>query len=690
MCWKAGEKHNAEKSRQKGRSAMLEQTRRGFIKTVGAGGIAGAIALGAVNAGNGMALAAESSNGADNTSSTTSADAGSVATNSAGGAEPVAVYTADVCVVGGGNSGLAAAVEAAQNGMGVVLLEKQGSTGGGGVGTEGVFAVGSDMQKEAGIEIEPAEVIATEMEYSHNRANGQKWLDMIHASGDNVSWLKDCGVNFTGVVDDYHGGKYKTFHWFGENRAHDDYTPAMTKTAEDLGVEILTWTPATSLLQDDNGAIRGVLAEKQNGDVIEVDAPAVILATGGFANNDEYLQEGGFSDTTDVVRFLYGFDGDGVRMAEEVGGADNIPRMSGLMQLTVSGAPGGEYGTFGQGDGLVVAGHAAQSIWINEYGERFCAESSGVENWMADMIPSLVHARLYSIYDAKIFKDAFDGMIAPRIDWEATQQELAERIEENPYNDFFSADTLDELIEKACDACGLDPDTVKKTVDDYQAMCDAGADSDFGKPVEYLQKLENPPYYFCRMPQACMVTFGGIRTNREMEVVDKAGKAIAGLYSCGVDSADLWPNVYTINVPGGCNANNISSGRFAGKHAAEYVGDAKAGSVASTGDTSASSPDVSWPAPDGSWADGSYTDTERGMFGDITVTVTIEGGKITDVSQENELETSYVGVAAMEEVLIPAVIDQQTCDVDTVAGATMTSNGFRTAVQKCLEEATGK
>ena len=85
---------------------------------------------------------------------------------------------------------------------GVVVLEKQGCTGGGGIGTEGLFAVGSDMQKEAGIEIEPAAVISCEMNYSHNRANGQKWMDIIRNSGENVAWLRDCGVNFTGVVDD--------------------------------------------------------------------------------------------------------------------------------------------------------------------------------------------------------------------------------------------------------------------------------------------------------------------------------------------------------------------------------------------------------------------------------------------------------------------------------------------------------
>lgn len=653
----------------------MDITRRNFL------GIAGATGIAAAAAGAGLVGCAPASQSSGSNSESQEGSSQSVTRN------VVATYTCDICICGAGNSGLSAAVEAAQQGLGVVVLEKHGGTGGGGIGTEGVFAVNSTMQQEAGIQIEPAEIISTEMNYSHNRANGLKWLDLVQASGENITWLKECGVNFTGVVDDYHGGQFETFHWFGENRAHDDFSPAMTQTAKDAGVQFLMNCPATDLIQDESGAITGVYAQKLNGDYVQVNAKAVVLATGGFANNDEYLQEGGFSDTTNVKRFLYGYDGDGVRMAMEAGGASNIPRMSGLMQLTVSGAPGGEYGTFGRGDGLVVAGHNAASMWINEDGERFCAESAGVENWMADMIPSLMHQKLYSIYDAKIFKDAYDGMIAPRIDWEATQEELQQRIDENPYNDFFSADTLEELAQKACDALELDYDTVIESINTYNDMCDAGDDAYFGKPAEYMQKLENPPFYFCYMPQACMVTFGGIRTNRKMEVVDKTGKAIPGLYSAGVDSADLWPNIYTINVPGGTNANNINSGRFASKFAAEYIGTEKVGSVSSEGDTSESVPDTSWSMPEGELKDGTYTDTQFGMFSDITVTVTISGGKITEITQENELETSYVGVAAMENTLIPAVIEAQTPAVDTVAGATRTSDAFRTAVQNCCEQA---
>ena len=187
----------------------MELTRRSFL---GIAGMAGVAAAGA-----GLAGCAPASTG------TSAQDASNDGDGAKGGVtrQAVATYTCDVCICGAGNSGLSAAVEAAQQGARASSCWRStAARAGGGIGTEGVFAVNSKMQQDAGIAIEPAEVIATEMSYSHNRANGLKWLDLIEASGENISWLQDCGVNFTGVVDDYHGGLFETFHWFGENRAH--------------------------------------------------------------------------------------------------------------------------------------------------------------------------------------------------------------------------------------------------------------------------------------------------------------------------------------------------------------------------------------------------------------------------------------------------------------------------------------
>jgi fumarate reductase flavoprotein subunit len=621
------------------------------------------------------------------TTSNPTAESAAVENAAAPAITPVGTYDCDVCVVGCGVSGLSACVSAAEQGLSVIGLEKAGSTGGGGRGTEGVFAVGSQMQKDLGITVEPAEVVSREMGYHHNRVDGLRWMELIKGSGDNVAWLKDHGVKFTGVVDDYHGGDYKTFHWFGETRAAHDYAPPMTAAAEAAGVKILVNTPAQKLIMKD-GKVTGVYAQKVDGNYIQVNAKAVIIGTGGFANNNDYLSKGHFADVKNVKRFLAGFNGDGLRMVTEVGGTDRLDRFSGLFQLTVQGAPGGEYGTFGSGNGLVVGSHSGDNIWVNETGERICAENSGDENWMALMIPTLVHQKTYSIFDRASFEQNVKNIKFPAKSYDEDIAQMEDRFAKNPYGDAFTDNTIEGLVKKVCQAIPeIKEDTLLGTINHYNQICQAGDDSDYGKPAKYLHELKNPPYYFIYIPQAVMVTFGGIHVNRKFECVDANEKAIPGLYSVGVDSAELWPNVYTINVPGGTNANNVNSGRQSAINAAAYIGADKKGAISTTGDTSPSVVVRTWKNPT-TLKDGTYTETSMGMFGNITVTAVISGGKITDLTQTNELETSYIGVEAMKDKLIPAVLAAQNVNVDTVAGATATSNGFRTALEAALQDAT--
>ncbi|NTU88292.1 MAG: FAD-dependent oxidoreductase [Actinobacteria bacterium] len=602
---------------------------------------------------------------------------------------PVGTYTADVCVMGAGISGLTTTVQALENGLSVVLIEKSGGTGGGGRGTEGVFAVGSQMQQGLGINIDPAAVISREMSYHHNRTDGLRWLDLIKASGDNIAWLIENGVQFTGVVDDYHGGEFETFHWFGENRAAEAYAPPMTKRAEDLGATILLNTTGDKLIVDTDGKVTGIYAKKADGSYIQINAKAVVFAGGGFANNDEYLARGHFSNVENVQRFLYGFNGDGLRMATEIGGTDALDRFSGLFQLTVSGAPGGEYGTFGSGNGLVVGSHSGNNIWIQETGERYCAENSGDENWMALMTPTQVHKDFFSIFDRETFNGNVKNIMFPADTYDESMAEIDERFKTNPYGDAFVADTIEELAKMVSAAFPeIDVETFVATVDRYNEMCATGVDADFGKPSKYMVAMAKGPFYCIRQIQACMVTFGGIRVNRKFECIKSDWSSIPGLYSVGVDSADIWPNVYTINVPGGTNANNVNSGRSAANNILEFVGNEATGTITTEGDTSPSV--IVWDegAMPSSMKDGTYTsEPARGMFGTITATVTISSGKIKEITQVNELETSYIGVVAMENVLIPEIIAANDVHVDAVSGATHSSNGLRKAVLDCCKQA---
>ena len=80
-------------------------------------------------------------------------------------------------------------------------------------------------------------------------------------------------------------------------------------------------------------------------------------------------------------------------------------------------------------------------------------------------------------------------------------------------------------------------------------------------------KFEKAPFYALRIYGGLNSTIGSVYTDRSFHALDNELKPIDGLYVVGVEGAMLWSNLYTINVSGGCNANNVNSGRVAAKDA---------------------------------------------------------------------------------------------------------------------------
>ena len=92
------------------------------------------------------------------------------------------------------------------------------------------------------------------------------------------------------------------------------------------------------------------------------------------------------------------------------------------------------------------------------------------------------------------------------------------------------------------------------------------------------------------------------------------------------------------------------------------------------------------PAPARVYQDGTFTASAYGYDGDITVHVTIQDDRITDITAETaESDDSYFADA--KNVVIPAIIRSQAADVDACSGATYSSNGIMTAVRAALESA---
>ena len=88
----------------------------------------------------------------------------------------------------------------------------------------------------------------------------------------------------------------------------------------------------------------------------------------------------------------------------------------------------------------------------------------------------------------------------------------------------------------------------------------------------------------------------------------------------------------------------------------------------------------------GTYQDGTYEGTGTGYKGDIKVEVVIENGKITSIEvTETSDDAAYFSKA---EALTEDILDRQTTEgVDTVSGATFSSNGIIEAVEDALKGA---
>ena len=88
----------------------------------------------------------------------------------------------------------------------------------------------------------------------------------------------------------------------------------------------------------------------------------------------------------------------------------------------------------------------------------------------------------------------------------------------------------------------------------------------------------------------------------------------------------------------------------------------------------------------GPYQDGSYTASAQGFGGDITVTVTIQGGYISDITVDDASgeDSAYFSMA---EDILEDMLSAQSAEVDTVSGATFSSAGLKNAVAAALEEA---
>ena len=475
----------------------------------------------------------------------------------------------DVVIVGSGAAGMAAGLTAVQDGHSALLLEKGKTTGGSTNYTEGLFAINSYLQQEKGIKIKATDVLSEEVNYSKYKADSRIWRNYINSSAENVQWLHDQGVEYEGVQA--MGAGEATWHIYkgmGFGVIHDALQPKF----EQNGGEVLTLARAVNLAKKNNGEFEVTIRDNKTKERYKVNARAVVLASGGYLNNSRLIKEATSYDINRLVPVSSGKGtGDGLEMAWHIGAQKNGLGMAMLFGGYLKDKDEPSYKMMPSQ--MNTAAGQQPLLWVNENGERFVNEEV-VYNFSLAGNALYTQAKVFSILDqAVIDKMANDGnfmglgiYVRRGQKMDELQAELDKAVAANK-SFIYKADAIEELAIKM----GVPVDNLQKTILQYNEFADKGADEDFGKDPQYIQKVATGPFYGFELNVGAFCTMGGLKVTPANEVLDTNYKPIKGLYAAGNDASGLVGDTYGPNMPGTCVGYAFYSGRNAAHHINDYL-----------------------------------------------------------------------------------------------------------------------
>ncbi len=476
--------------------------------------------------------------------------------------------TADIVVIAAGPSGLSAAVQAAEDGAKVIVVEKTANVGGAANMGMGPLGIGTKYQRAGMIDITVEKAFNMFMDYTHYMVDGRLVKRYFEQSGETIEWLEDMGVEFEGAFK-YFPKSEATWHIVKTDsgigpRAASFMNKALYDKALELGVEFLFETPAKKILLE-NGEVCGVLATDKTGAEVKIECKAAVICTGGAGANPEFIKEQtGFTFGKDMFNFaIPGLVGEGIKMAWEAGGARLPVRIeSAASVLGSEGLPGSVPNVFSQ-----------PNLLVNGLGKRIMNEEQMQNTTHLSNVCSKQKDKLcYSIVDSTIVKDYVRNGV-DHVNLVRSNPDVSDFFDgiktsiENGNTDIIVADSIEELAEKA----GINVDNLIETVENYNEYCDT-RDEEFFKDHQYMRELRKAPFYCAKIAPGGYGTVGGIKINENCEVMTEDFDTVKGLYAAGADACNIYDDSYMFLLPGNSMGFAVNTGRIAGMTAAEYIG----------------------------------------------------------------------------------------------------------------------
>ena len=407
--------------------------------------------------------------------------------------------TTDIVIIGAGGAGMTAAINATQAGKDVILVEMMPYAGGNTTkATGGMNAAETHYQKEQGIEDSVEQFIEDTMTGGHNINDRDLVTIMAENSAAGIDWLDSIGaplpkISFSG------GATNQRIHAPEDGSGVGAYlVTALLKKMDELGIKVMYNTKATDLLSLE-GTVNGILAESDD-TYYTIHSKAVILATGGFGNNQEMIVRYRNDLEGTVTTSAPGIMGDGIVMAQAVG-ADLVDIDQIQLHPTVEQKTSMLITESVRGDGAIL---------VNQDGKRFTDELLTRDKVSAAELAQ-PGSYAYIIFDQKL-----------REGLKATEKYISTGIT-------VQGDTIEDLAA----AIEVDPATLADTLANWNKCVADKNDAEFGRTTGMDNDLSTPPYYAIKIAPGIHHTMGGVHIDTGAHVIDLNGNVIPGLFAAG-------------------------------------------------------------------------------------------------------------------------------------------------------------
>lgn len=510
----------------------------------------------------------------------------------------------DVIVVGLGGSGMTAYLSAAENGATVYGVEAAAKIGGNSATAGGPMTVNPqtkiDSQNGGTPFFDPEVLTADWLQYTSGAAGAQYAKPdliqlFVRESGATVDWLSTkYDFHFRDVAPFFHPLMLPVVANYASNTpdpenpglytdddGDDIWKTIMFQNAIDQAKALNPKNDyklelrATELIMQ-NGKVAGVKAVYYDGSSYEIYGNSVILATGGFIGNSDMKRQYFGSDYRfEAVRQDAG-DGITMAMRDANAGTYNIdmPAMVHIGQVK-------NIIRNDQAEGLSLQDRAVlttllqkgDALVVGQSGRRFTNEADmfgiAFDNWkdggfyysiysQADL--DNIKANGVAVMQFQMF--LAQGVVAPGTPIPNLEAILT--VGEHTGN-VVRANTLEELAQK------LNTPNLADEVGKYNAIAAGTSTDPFGKDPAMIHPISlSGPYVAILGAGYYYGTCGGLDVDANMQVLDKGGKPIPGLYSVGQDSMGVLfsPEKAYVTYGGAAQGWCITSGRIAGANAA--------------------------------------------------------------------------------------------------------------------------